>query len=195
MRRKLLTLATLGLALPFASACSTDGQGSSVGSAGSTPAGTSTGASAGTSTGASGSGGSSTGGSGGSGLSIPSLVNVNLQNVLNDLAIRLNIDRANIPVNAQIPITIAANVCGVSINILSVSTGGQANCTAKTSSPELAQVVQQQISAGGSVGGGAQGGSTAATSGATTTGGASTSGAAGTSANSNGTTETTTPKP
>jgi hypothetical protein len=85
-----------------------------------------------------------------------SLVNVNLSNVLNDLAVRLNVDRANIPVNAQVPITLAANVCGVSINILSVSTGGQANCTANTASPELAQVVQQQMAAGGSVGGGAQ---------------------------------------
>lgn len=86
-----------------------------------------------------------------------SLVNVNLSNVLNDLAVRLNIDKANIPVNAQVPISIAANVCGVSINILSVGTGGQSQgCTAKTASPELAQTVQQQIAAGGSVGGGAQ---------------------------------------
>jgi hypothetical protein len=86
-----------------------------------------------------------------------SLVNVNLSNVLNDLALDLKIDKANIPVNAQIPITIAANVCGVSINILSVSTGGSSGgCTATTSSPELAQVVQQQIAAGGNVGGGGQ---------------------------------------
>jgi predicted small secreted protein len=94
-----------------------------------------------------------------------SLVNVNLSNVLNDLALDLKIDKANIPVNAQIPVTIAANVCGVSINILSVSTGGSSGgCTATTSSPELAQVVQQQIAAGGSVGGGGQ------TTGGTTTG-------------------------
>lgn len=93
-----------------------------------------------------------------------SLVNVDLRNVLNDLAIDLKLDKANIPVNAQIPITIAANVCGVSINILSVSTGGSSGgCTATTSSPELAQVVQQQIAAGGNVGGGGQ------TTGGTTT--------------------------
>ena len=86
-----------------------------------------------------------------------SLVNVNLSNVLNDLALDLKIDKANIPINAQIPISIAANVCGVSINILSVSTGGSSGgCTAKTSSPELSQAVQQQLSAGGNVGGGAQ---------------------------------------
>jgi hypothetical protein len=101
--------------------------------------------------------------------SVPALVNVDLRDVLNDLSLDLNLDRANVPVNAQIPITLAANVCGVSINVLSASTGGQANCTAKTSSPELAQVVQQQVAAGGSVGGGDQGGSTATNSGATTT--------------------------
>jgi hypothetical protein len=85
-----------------------------------------------------------------------SLVNVNLSNVLNDLSLDLHIDKANIPINAQIPITLAANVCGVSINILSVSTGGSPNCTAKTTSPDLAQAIQQQLAANGSVGGGAQ---------------------------------------
>jgi cell division septation protein DedD len=87
-----------------------------------------------------------------------SLVNVNLSNVLNNLALDLKIDKANIPINAQIPITIAANVCGVSINILSIGAGGGSSkgCTAQTSSPELAQAVQQQLAAGGSVGGGAQ---------------------------------------
>ena len=96
-----------------------------------------------------------------------SLVNVNLSNVLNDLALDLNIDKANIPINAQIPITIAANVCGVSINILSVAAANQANCTATTTSPELSQAVQQQLAAGGSVGGGSQSTTTPST---TTTG-------------------------
>jgi hypothetical protein len=117
----------------------------------------------------------------GAASSVPSLVNVDLSNVLNNLALDLKLDKANIPVNAQIPITLAANICGVSINILSASSGAPANCTATTTSPELAQVVQQQIAAGGSVGGGAQGGSTAGTS--TTTG--STSPSTGTSAGSN----------
>jgi hypothetical protein len=87
-----------------------------------------------------------------------SLVNVNLSNVLNNLALDLKIDKANIPINAQIPITVAANVCGVSINILSIGAGGGSSqgCTAKTTSPELAQAVQQQLAANGSVGGGAQ---------------------------------------
>lgn len=87
-----------------------------------------------------------------------SLVNVNLSNVLDDLAIDLKIDKANIPINAQIPITVAANVCGVSINILSVGAGGGSSqgCTANSISPELKQYIQQQLAANGSVGGGAQ---------------------------------------
>ena len=90
--------------------------------------------------------------------SVPSLVNVNLANVLNNLALDLKIDKANIPINAQIPINIAANICGVSINVLSIGAGGGSSqgCTAKTTSPQLDQAVQQQLAANGSVGGGAQ---------------------------------------
>jgi predicted small secreted protein len=73
--------------------------------------------------------------------SVPSLVNVNLSNVLNNLALDLKIDKANIPINAQIPINIAANVCGVSINVLSIGAGGGSSqgCTANSISPELKQ--------------------------------------------------------
>lgn len=86
----------------------------------------------------------------GTGTSIPSLVNVNLQNVLNNLSVALHIDRANIPVNAQVPIDVAANVCGVSVNVLAASVAsGRGSCTATTTSPTLIQSVQQQLSAGG----------------------------------------------
>jgi hypothetical protein len=109
---------------------------------------------------------------------VPSLVNVNLSNVLNNLALDLHIDKANIPINAQIPISIAANVCGVSINILSIGAGGgkSSGCTANSISPELKQYIQEQLAANGSVGGGAQ--TTTGTTGTTTT-----------------TTPTTTPQP
>jgi hypothetical protein len=98
--------------------------------------------------------------------SVPSLVNVNLSNVLNNLALDLKIDKANIPINAQIPINIAANVCGVSINILSIGAGGGSSkgCTANSISPELKQYIQEQLAANGNVGGGAQ-----TTTGTTTT--------------------------
>ena len=86
-----------------------------------------------------------------------SLIKVDLSNVLNDLALDLKIDKSNIPINAQIPISVAANVCGISINILSIGGGGESKgCTATTASPELVQAVQQQLAANGGVGGGAQ---------------------------------------
>jgi hypothetical protein len=182
MRTSIIAAIAMAAALPIAACQSTGENGES---------GTSTGATSPTSTGSASAGGSGSGGqTGGGGLvgDIPSLVNVNLRNVLNDLAIRLNIDRANIPVNAQIPINVAANVCGVSINILSVSTGGQASCTATTASAELAQSVQQQVAAGGSVGGGAQGGSSVSTGTSGATGGSAT-GATGTTGTSSGYTE------
>ena len=102
-------------------------------------------------------------GTGGGTGGIPALVNVNLQNVLNDLSVAIKVSKANIPVNAQVPIDVAANVCGVSVSALSASiASGTASCTAKTTSPALTQAVQQQISAGCNVGGGGQtmGGST-----------------------------------
>ena len=89
--------------------------------------------------------------------SVPSLINVNLSNVLNNLALDLKIDKANIPINAQIPINIAANVCGVSINVLAIGAGGGSSqgCTANSISPELKQYIQEHLAANGSVGGGA----------------------------------------
>src|SRR4029078_10837449 len=100
--------------------------------------------------------GTPTGTTGGSG-SIPTLVSVNLQNVLNDLSVSLRVNRDNIPVNAQVPIDVAASVCGVSVSALAASiASGQAGCTATTTTPQLAQAVQQQIASGGSVTGGDQ---------------------------------------
>ena len=141
--RKIAITAAL-IALVSLSACKTSGATSSVASAGQSVAGAA--------------------------ASVPSLVNVNLSNVLNNLALDLKIDKANIPINAQIPISIAANVCGVSINVLSIGAGGGSSkgCTAQTTSPELDQAVQQQLAANGSVGGGAQTGAPATGTTATT---------------------------
>jgi len=104
------------------------------------------------------SGSGSGGGTGtGSGTSIPALVSVNLQNVLNDLSVSLKVDRNSIPVTAQVPVDVAAAVCGVSVDALAASVAsGTGSCTATTTSPQLVQVVQQQISTGGNVTGGDQ---------------------------------------
>jgi len=96
-------------------------------------------------------------GTGGGGTTVPTLVSVNLQNVLNQLSVSLNVNRDSIPVTAQVPVDVAASVCGVSVSALAASVAnGHATCTAVTSSPALVQVVQQQISTGGSVTGGSQ---------------------------------------
>ena len=113
-----------------------------------------------TSTGTADTGGNTTTGTGstpGTGSSVPALVSVNLQNVLNDLSVSLQVNRNNIPVTAQVPVAVAASVCGVSVDVLAASAAnGHASCTATTSSPQLTQAVQQQIASGGSVTGGPQ---------------------------------------
>jgi hypothetical protein len=98
-----------------------------------------------------------TNGATGSGSSIPTLVNVSLENVLNDLSVSLQVNRDSIPVTAQVPVDVAAAVCGVSVDALAASlASGNGSCKATTTSPQLVQVVQQQISTGGSVTGGDQ---------------------------------------
>lgn len=152
-RSGLLGGALAAAMLVSVSACSTPQEGSAA--EGATTSGTASGGTSGSTGGTT--GGTGGGTSGGTGGSIPSLVNVNLENVLNNLSVALSVDRANIPVNAQVPIDVAANVCGVSVSALSASiAGGQASCTAVTTSPQLVQSVQQQVAAGGNVGGGAQ---------------------------------------
>ena len=102
-------------------------------------------------------GGTGTGSGGSAPGSVPTLINVNLQNILNDLSVSLKVDRNSIPVTAQVPIDVAAAVCGVSVDVLAASVAsGTGSCTATTASAQLTQVVQQQISTGGSVTGGDQ---------------------------------------
>jgi hypothetical protein len=119
----------------------------------STPTTTDSGETTGTTT-----GGGTTGTTGGNGGStVPALISVNLQNVLNDLSVSLQVNRNNIPVNAQVPINVAATVCGVSVDVLAASAAnGHGSCTATTTTPQLTQAVQQQIASGGSVTGGPQ---------------------------------------
>jgi len=120
------------------------------------PPATTEGSTTGTATGTGTTTGTPSGSTGGS-SSIPTLVNVNLQNVLNNLSVDLKVNRDNIPVTAQVPIDVAANVCGVSVSALAASiASGQAGCTATTTTPQLTQAVQQQIASGGSVTGGPQ---------------------------------------
>jgi hypothetical protein len=78
------------------------------------------------------------------------LVTVNLQNVLSDIAVDLNVSENSIPVNVQVPVSVAANVCGVDVNALSVKIdSGDATCVAQTGSQEVTQIIQQQVASGG----------------------------------------------
>jgi hypothetical protein len=66
------------------------------------------------------------------------VVNVNIENVANE---------SQVPVNVQVPVGVAANVCDVDANVLASQKQGDqaANCTAKSTNQALNQVVQKQL--------------------------------------------------
>jgi hypothetical protein len=74
------------------------------------------------------------------------LVNVDVSNIKADIAKNINVDVSQVPVNVQVPIDVAANVCGVAVNVLtSQLQQGNATCTAKSTSSALNSAVQNQI--------------------------------------------------
>ena len=77
------------------------------------------------------------------------LVNVDVHNVANNIAKNINVDVSQIPVTVQVPVGIAATVCGVGANVLGQqSASGNAACTASSTSTALDQVVQRQLKRG-----------------------------------------------
>jgi hypothetical protein len=73
-------------------------------------------------------------------------VDVNVSNVANDLAKTLKVEVGKIPATVQVPVKIAASVCGVAENSLEkAGNGGNPQCTAKSSSRALSEFVQKQI--------------------------------------------------
>ncbi len=73
------------------------------------------------------------------------LVNVDVSNVLNNL----DLDLLNNSLNnntVQVPIGIAANVCGVTANVLAAQKKGSdpVSCTAKTTSSQLKSAAKAQ---------------------------------------------------
>jgi hypothetical protein len=82
----------------------------------------------------------------GSGLVTVTVQDVSiLNNFLNkDQIAALN--NVSVPVTVQVPVGIAANVCGVNANVLAQQKGtGTATCTAKNGSKALAQNVISQV--------------------------------------------------
>lgn len=86
------------------------------------------------------------------GYSLPSsaqqagLVNVDLRNakILNNIANHLNVSVNNVPITVQVPVDVAANVCGVSIDLLSNAYNrGGASCYAQGTSRALNKQVQR----------------------------------------------------
>ncbi|HEX6706383.1 MAG TPA: hypothetical protein VF169_16605 [Albitalea sp.] len=74
------------------------------------------------------------------------LVNVDIRNVANNIAQNLKVDVGQIPVTVQAPISVAANVCGIDATVLSSqTTSSPANCTARTASTALNDIVQSQL--------------------------------------------------
>ena len=77
------------------------------------------------------------------------LVNVTIADVsilngfLNDTQIAA-LNNVSVPVTVQVPIGVAANVCGVSAAVLGKA-GSAAACDAKSGSQALAQVVNRQL--------------------------------------------------
>lgn len=76
----------------------------------------------------------------------PGLVTVDIKNVANNIAQNLSVDVSQIPLTVQVPIGVAANVCGIDANVLTEQArGGVGSCTATNTTSALDQTVQQQI--------------------------------------------------
>ena len=82
---------------------------------------------------------SGTGGAGGTapaaGAGMESLINVNLSDIRAEIAKNVNVNLERVPITIQLPVTVAANVCGVNVNLLSVQVNTAGNsCTATATS-------------------------------------------------------------
>jgi hypothetical protein len=68
-----------------------------------------------------------------------------LNNFLNDTQIAA-LNNVSVPITVQAPISVAANVCGTTVNALAaLRKTGDAACTAKSGSAALASVVDRQL--------------------------------------------------
>lgn len=67
-----------------------------------------------------------------------------LNNFLNDTQIAA-LNNLDADIIVQVPIGVAANVCGVSAAVLGENKGGDAGCTATSGSNALARAVSQQV--------------------------------------------------
>ncbi len=76
----------------------------------------------------------------------PSLVNVDIQKVATSIAQTIKADVSQIPLSIQVPVDVAAGVCGVAAGALGAqAASGTAQCTATSTSTALNQVVQDKV--------------------------------------------------
>lgn len=66
-----------------------------------------------------------------------------LENFLNDTQIAA-LNNVAVPIKVQVPVSVAANVCGVTVGVLSEA-GSAAACNAKSGSQALATAVVDQV--------------------------------------------------
>jgi hypothetical protein len=74
------------------------------------------------------------------------LVNVDLRNakILNNIANHLNVNVNNVPITVQAPISVAAAVCGVAVEVLSNAVNNEgASCYAQSTSRALNKIIQK----------------------------------------------------
>jgi len=84
---------------------------------------------------------------GGNNSNSQGLVNVTLGDVvIQKIAQDLNVNASQINPTIQVPVGVAATVCGIDANVLAQQkNGGTAACTAANSSQALTQAVQKQL--------------------------------------------------
>jgi hypothetical protein len=76
------------------------------------------------------------------------LVVVNISNVANNIARDLDVNVSNIPVTVQVPVSVAAAVCGLTVNALATQGrgGDTRTCDATSNNAALNRIVQRQLS-------------------------------------------------
>lgn len=73
-----------------------------------------------------------------------SLISVDVSNVANNIAKNINVNVSQVPVNVQVPVDVAANVCGVAVTALGEATN-VTSCKATSTSTALDQAVLAAI--------------------------------------------------
>ena len=74
------------------------------------------------------------------------LVDVDIKNVLNDIAQNSKLDVSRIPLTVLVPVDLASSVCGIPAEVLGQQVArGAATCTATRTSTALNETVQKQV--------------------------------------------------